>query len=157
MLIGLVTKLKKKSNRTGKNIASAGNRTCHARVVGEHFTTENKISNIFGNNGFSAINRFCHCANRAVKLNSKLVFSRGHNITFISAFPADFHINGLEEIAPEGLVTYVRNYMSFDLVGARMRGEDQMPVKDVLRYGYEVGYLEMGCRRLRTRGVTMTS
>ncbi|KAJ8719474.1 hypothetical protein PYW08_011649 [Mythimna loreyi] len=62
---------------------------------------------------------------------------RGHNITFISAFPADFHISGLEEIAPEGLVTYVRNYMSFDLVGARMRGEDQMPVKDILRYGYE--------------------
>ncbi|XP_035437704.2 UDP-glucosyltransferase 2 [Spodoptera frugiperda] len=62
---------------------------------------------------------------------------RDHNITFISAFPADFHITGLEEIAPEGLVTYVRNYMSFDLVGARMRGEDQMPLKDVLRYGYE--------------------
>ncbi|CAD0197668.1 unnamed protein product [Chrysodeixis includens] len=62
---------------------------------------------------------------------------RGHNITFISAFPADFHITGLEEIAPESLVSYVRSYMSFDLVGARMRGENQMPVQDILRYGYE--------------------
>ena len=77
-------------------------------------------------------------------LTYKLVISRGHNITFISAFPADFHINGLEEIAPEGLVTYVRNYMSFDLVGARMRGEDQMPVKDILRYGYEVRWMGYG-------------
>ncbi|XP_063828822.1 UDP-glucosyltransferase 2 [Ostrinia nubilalis] len=63
---------------------------------------------------------------------------RGHNITFFSAFPPDFHIEGLEEIAPEGLVSYVREYMSWDLVGARMRGEEPLPIKDMLRYGYEV-------------------
>lgn len=63
---------------------------------------------------------------------------RGHNITFISAFPADFHITGMEEIAPEGLVSYVRQFMSFDLVGSRMRGEIQISVQDIIRYGYEV-------------------
>ncbi|XP_028031956.1 2-hydroxyacylsphingosine 1-beta-galactosyltransferase [Bombyx mandarina] len=62
---------------------------------------------------------------------------RGHNITFISAFPPDFHIAGLEEIAPEGLVSYVKSYMSWDLVGARMRGEEPLPAFDILRYGYE--------------------
>lgn len=56
----------------------------------------------------------------------------------MSAFPPDFHISGLEEFAPEGLVSYVRNYMSSDLVGARMRGEEPLSVMSVLRYGYEV-------------------
>lgn len=63
---------------------------------------------------------------------------RGHNITFISAFPADFHTPGLEEIAPEGIISYVRSYMSSDLVGARMRGEEPLPVHDVIRYAYEI-------------------
>lgn len=63
---------------------------------------------------------------------------RGHNITLISAFAPDFHIPGLEEIAPEGLATYVRGYMTFDLVGARMRGEEPLPLYDILRYGYQV-------------------
>nr|ASX94000.1 UDP-glycosyltransferase UGT50A4 [Zygaena filipendulae] len=62
---------------------------------------------------------------------------RNHNVTFLSAFPPDFHIEGLEEIAPEGLVSYVRSFMSWDLVGARMRGEDPLPLKDIFRYGYE--------------------
>ncbi|CAG4997159.1 unnamed protein product [Parnassius apollo] len=62
---------------------------------------------------------------------------RGHNITLMSAFPPDFHIPGLEEIAPEGLASYVRGYMTFDLVGARMRGEEPLPLYDILRYGYE--------------------
>ncbi|XP_049875086.1 UDP-glucosyltransferase 2 [Pectinophora gossypiella] len=62
---------------------------------------------------------------------------RSHNVTLISAFPPDFHIEGLEEMAPEGLVSYVRSYMSWDLVGARMRGEDPLPIKDIFRYGYE--------------------
>lgn len=66
---------------------------------------------------------------------------RGHNITFISAFPPDFHIAGLEEIAPEGLVSYVKGFMSQDLVGAKMRGEEPVPVGDILRYGYEASKL----------------
>lgn len=28
--------------------------------------------------------------------------------------------------------------MSFDLVGARMRGEEPLPYMDIIRYGYEV-------------------
>ncbi|CAB3227795.1 unnamed protein product [Arctia plantaginis] len=68
---------------------------------------------------------------------SRGLIRRGHNITFISAFPADFHITGMEEIAPEGLVSYVRQFMSFDLVGSRMRGEIQISVQDIIRYGYE--------------------
>lgn len=67
-----------------------------------------------------------------------MLFFRTHNITLISAFPPDFHIEGLEEIAPEGVVSYVRNYMTWDLVGARMKGEDPLPKKDIFRYGYEV-------------------
>ncbi|KAL4713315.1 hypothetical protein ACJJTC_015302 [Scirpophaga incertulas] len=63
---------------------------------------------------------------------------RGHNITFISAFPPDFHIEGLEEFAPEGLASYVRRYMSLDLVGARMRGEEPLPPKDIIRFPYEI-------------------
>ncbi|XP_072940025.1 UDP-glucosyltransferase 2 [Epargyreus clarus] len=62
---------------------------------------------------------------------------RGHNITLISAFAPDFHIEGLEEIAPEGLAAYVRSYMTLDLVGAKMRGEEPLSLTNILRYGYE--------------------
>ncbi|XP_034832850.1 UDP-glucosyltransferase 2 isoform X2 [Maniola hyperantus] len=62
---------------------------------------------------------------------------RNHNITLISPFSPDFHIEGLEEIVPEGLASFVRGYMTFDLVGARMRGEEPLPYKDIIRYGYE--------------------
>ncbi|KAM3962043.1 UDP-glycosyltransferase family 50 member B3 [Aphomia sociella] len=68
---------------------------------------------------------------------SRGLIRRGHNITFISAFPPDFHIDGLEEIAPEGLVSYVKSYMIFDLVGARMKGEEPVPPMDIMRFGYE--------------------
>lgn len=64
---------------------------------------------------------------------------RGHNITFINAFPADFYMEGLEEITPAGLVFYVKNYTNWDLLGARMRGEEPVHPLDVLRYPYEVG------------------
>lgn len=63
---------------------------------------------------------------------------RGHNITFINAFPADFDLQGLEEITPAGLVFYVRNFTNWDLVGARMRGEDPVPPLDMIRYASEV-------------------
>jgi hypothetical protein len=67
-----------------------------------------------------------------------LCFCRGHNITFISAFKPDFHIEGLEEIAPEGLATYVKKFMSQDLVGNKMRGEEPMPFKEIVKFSYEV-------------------
>ncbi|XP_017775676.1 PREDICTED: 2-hydroxyacylsphingosine 1-beta-galactosyltransferase-like [Nicrophorus vespilloides] len=62
---------------------------------------------------------------------------RGHNITFISPFPADFFMPGLEEITPAGLVFYVRNFTNWDLVGARMRGEEPVHPLDVIRYPSE--------------------
>jgi len=68
---------------------------------------------------------------------AKGLIPRGHNITFINAFPPDFYIPGLEEITPANLVFYVRNFTNWDLVGARMRGEEPVPMYDVLRYPYE--------------------
>ncbi|CAK1542973.1 unnamed protein product [Leptosia nina] len=68
---------------------------------------------------------------------AKGLIRRGHNITLISAFSPDFHIEGLEEIAPEGLASFIRSYMSLDLVGARMRGEEPLPYTDIIRFGYE--------------------
>nr|CAH7722179.1 unnamed protein product [Callosobruchus chinensis] len=62
---------------------------------------------------------------------------RGHNITFLNAFPADFLIPGLEEVTPAGLVFYVKNFTNWDLVGARMRGEDPVHPLDMLRYAHE--------------------
>ncbi|CAH0400056.1 unnamed protein product [Chilo suppressalis] len=69
---------------------------------------------------------------------SRGLIRRGHNITLISAFPPDFHIEGLEDIAPDHLARYVRNFMSWDLVGARIRGEEPLPPLDIMRYPYEV-------------------
>lgn len=66
---------------------------------------------------------------------------RGHNITFVNAFPADFYLEGLEEITPASFVFYVKNFTNWDLVGARMRGEEPVPPLDMLRYGYEVNYI----------------
>ncbi|CAH0560927.1 unnamed protein product [Brassicogethes aeneus] len=62
---------------------------------------------------------------------------RGHNITFMNAFPADFLMEGLEEITPTNLVFYVKNFTNWDLVGARMRGEEPVPLYDMFRYGHE--------------------
>ncbi|XP_023180070.2 2-hydroxyacylsphingosine 1-beta-galactosyltransferase [Drosophila hydei] len=68
---------------------------------------------------------------------AKGLISRGHNITFLSGFPADFHIEGLHEVTPASLVEYIQNYTNWDLLGARMNGE--MPIKpwDGLRYAFE--------------------
>ncbi|XP_052842639.1 UDP-glucuronosyltransferase 2C1 isoform X1 [Drosophila gunungcola] len=65
------------------------------------------------------------------------LIARGHNITFLSGFPADFNIEGLHEVTPTGLVEYIHNYTNWDLLGARMAGE--MPIKpwDGLRYAFE--------------------
>lgn len=69
---------------------------------------------------------------------AKGLIPRGHNVTFINAFPPDFLMSGLEEITPAGLVFYVKNFTNWDLVGARMRGEEPVHPFDMIRYGYEV-------------------
>ncbi|EDW49519.1 GM16511 [Drosophila sechellia] len=68
---------------------------------------------------------------------AKGLISRGHNITFLNGFPADFNIEGLLEVTPAGLVEYIHNYTNWDLLGSRMAGE--MPIKpwDGLRYAFE--------------------
>lgn len=63
---------------------------------------------------------------------------RGHNITFVSGFTADFHIAGMEEITPASLVFYIKNFTNWDLLGARMRGEEPVAPADMIRYAYEV-------------------
>ncbi|GBP43541.1 2-hydroxyacylsphingosine 1-beta-galactosyltransferase [Eumeta japonica] len=68
---------------------------------------------------------------------AKGMIRRGHNVTFLSAFPPDFHVQGLEEIAPESLVSYVKSFTDWDLVGARIRGEEPVAPFDIIRYGYE--------------------
>ncbi|XP_077300343.1 UDP-glycosyltransferase family 50 member B3 [Arctopsyche grandis] len=65
------------------------------------------------------------------------LIARNHSVTFMSAFPADFHMQGLEEITPAGLVFYVRNFTNWDLVGARMKGEEPVSVYDIVRYPTE--------------------
>uniref|UniRef100_A0AAR5P7Z0 UDP-glucuronosyltransferase n=3 Tax=Dendroctonus ponderosae TaxID=77166 RepID=A0AAR5P7Z0_DENPD len=62
---------------------------------------------------------------------------RGHNITFINAFPSDFYLEGLEEITPSSYVVYVRNFTNWDLVGARIKGEEPVPFVDMIKFGYE--------------------
>lgn len=64
--------------------------------------------------------------------------SRGHNITFLNAFPPDFTMPGLEEITPTNLVFFVKNFTNWDLVGARMRNELPVHPLDMIRYGYKV-------------------
>lgn len=66
-----------------------------------------------------------------------LIF-RGHNITFLSGFPSDFSVNGLQEVTPAGLSEYIQNYTNWDLVGTRMEGKLPYSVWDVIRYAFQV-------------------
>lgn len=68
----------------------------------------------------------------------KGLHSRGHNITFINAFPPSKPIDGILEITPPGLVFYVRNYTNWDLLGSRLRGEEPLSPYDIFRYGFQV-------------------
>ncbi|XP_058981803.1 2-hydroxyacylsphingosine 1-beta-galactosyltransferase [Musca domestica] len=68
---------------------------------------------------------------------AKGLIERGHNITFLSGFPSDFHIDGLHEVTPSGLVEYIQNYTNWDLVGARMSGEMPISVWDGIRYAFQ--------------------
>ncbi|XP_067634048.1 UDP-glucosyltransferase 2 [Eurosta solidaginis] len=68
---------------------------------------------------------------------AKGLIHRGHNITFLNGFPSDFHINGLHEITPAGLVEYIQNYTNWDLLGARMSGEMPLSFWDAFRYAFQ--------------------
>ncbi|XP_066145749.1 UDP-glucosyltransferase 2-like [Euwallacea fornicatus] len=68
---------------------------------------------------------------------AKGLIPRGHNITFLNAFPSDFYLEGLEEIAPTSYVVYIRNFTNWDLVGARIKGEEPVPLLDMIKFGYE--------------------
>lgn len=46
-----------------------------------------------------------------------LKYFSGHNITFLSGFLPDFHVEGLIEITPASLVHYIQNYTNWDLMG----------------------------------------
>ncbi|XP_017468663.1 PREDICTED: 2-hydroxyacylsphingosine 1-beta-galactosyltransferase [Rhagoletis zephyria] len=68
---------------------------------------------------------------------AKGLIHRGHNITFLNGFPSDFHINGLHEITPSGLVEYIQNYTNWDLLGSRMTGEMPLSFWDAFRYAFQ--------------------
>lgn len=76
---------------------------------------------------------------------------KGHNVTFINAFPAEFHLPGLEEITPSEFVVYIRNYTNWDLLGARMRSEEPVHPIDVIKYGYEVSIITLLEETLRLK------
>ncbi|XP_022906342.2 UDP-glucosyltransferase 2 [Onthophagus taurus] len=80
---------------------------------------------------------------------------RGHNITFINAFPPDFHLQGLEEITPASFVFYVKNFTNWDLVGARIKGEEPVHPFDIVRYSYET--CELLLTDHETRGFLSTA
>ncbi|CAH0386033.1 unnamed protein product [Bemisia tabaci] len=71
---------------------------------------------------------------------------RNHSVTLVNAFPENSESPDqtrsrphprVREITPYGLVMYVRNFTDWDLVGARIRGEDPVPLLDAIRYGYQ--------------------
>ncbi|XP_061395075.1 UDP-glucuronosyltransferase 2A1-like [Musca vetustissima] len=68
---------------------------------------------------------------------AKGLIEKGHHVTFLSGFKADFHIDGLKEITPMHLVHYIQNYTDWDLVGARYAHKRPVPVWQALRYPAE--------------------
>ncbi|KNC32417.1 hypothetical protein FF38_04979 [Lucilia cuprina] len=65
------------------------------------------------------------------------LIKRGHHITFVSGFPADFHMVGLKEMTPKSLVNYIKNFTDWDLVGARLDNKAPIPAWKALRYPAE--------------------
>ncbi|KAK0163595.1 hypothetical protein PV327_007261 [Microctonus hyperodae] len=63
---------------------------------------------------------------------------RGHNVTLMSAFPGPAANNGLRELVPTRLESYVGNYTSeWDLIGSRFRNELPLSPWNAMRYGWE--------------------
>ncbi|KAH8311526.1 hypothetical protein KR044_006711 [Drosophila immigrans] len=67
----------------------------------------------------------------------RALIKRGHRITFVNGFQADFHVDGLVEVTPKRLVQYIRNYTDWDLVGARYAGQAPLSILDAMRYPIE--------------------
>ncbi|XP_017874534.1 PREDICTED: UDP-glucuronosyltransferase-like [Drosophila arizonae] len=67
----------------------------------------------------------------------RALVKRGHRITFVNGFQADFHVDGLEEVTPQRLVQYIANYTDWDLVGARYSGHAPLSMADAMRYPIE--------------------
>ncbi|XP_058804438.1 UDP-glucosyltransferase 2-like isoform X2 [Phymastichus coffea] len=81
-----------------------------------------------------------------VALGTALV-ERGHNVTLASGFSGPAANNGLKELVPPRLETYIGNYTSeWDLVGSRFRNELPISPWDAMRYGWEA------CEALLTDG-----
>ncbi|XP_062125453.1 UDP-glucosyltransferase 2-like isoform X2 [Drosophila sulfurigaster albostrigata] len=68
----------------------------------------------------------------------RALIKRGHRITFVNGFQADFHVDGLVEVTPKRLVQYIRNYTDWDLVGARYAGQQPLSIFDAMRYPIEL-------------------
>ncbi|XP_059482307.1 UDP-glucosyltransferase 2-like [Neocloeon triangulifer] len=70
---------------------------------------------------------------------SRALAARGHNITMMSAFPGVAEDAGAEELCPDGLVGYVKDFTKdWDLLGSRMHGEPPISPWRALQYGYQV-------------------
>lgn len=64
---------------------------------------------------------------------------RGHNVTFMNAFPTDNHSPFVHEIYPTNLVLYIENFTNWDLLGPKMKGRRMpIPITDVFKFGYQV-------------------
>lgn len=66
---------------------------------------------------------------------------RGHNITFVNAFPTDSPNSLIDEINPTNLVLYIKNFTNWDLLGPKLRGQMPVPIIDIFKFGYEVCHL----------------
>lgn len=63
---------------------------------------------------------------------------RGHNLTFVNAFPTDSPNPLIDEINPTNLVMYIKNFTNWDLLGPKLRGQMPVPIIDIFKFGYEV-------------------
>lgn len=79
--------------------------------------------------------------------------NRGHNVTFLSGFPAD-SFNGIHEVTPAGLSEYIQNYTNWDLVGVRMEGKLPYSVWDVIRFAFEVWNLTLLQKKISRQFIT---
>ncbi|XP_059219173.1 UDP-glucuronosyltransferase 2A1-like [Stomoxys calcitrans] len=68
---------------------------------------------------------------------AKGLIKKGHHVTFLNGFKADFHMEGLKEITPMHLVEYIQNYTDWDLVGARYAQKAPLSIWKALRYPAE--------------------
>lgn len=66
---------------------------------------------------------------------------RGHNVTFMNAFPEEILDPLVEEINPANLVLYIRNYTDWDLLGRKLSGQMPVSIVNAFKFGYQVHWL----------------